>query len=67
MSLSREPCAVKAARTGLTGGLGRRAVRERALILPTKAVHKGTEESKEPNGEGKQVSCWEGRQGTRDA
>ena len=27
ISLSREPCAVKAARTGLTGGLGRRAVR----------------------------------------
>ena len=35
--LSREPCAVKAARTGLTGGLGRRAVRERALILPTES------------------------------
>ncbi len=25
--LSREPCAVKVARTGLTGGLGKRAVR----------------------------------------
>ncbi len=35
MSLSREPCAVKAARTDLTGGLGRRTVRSRALILPT--------------------------------
>ena len=35
MSLFREPCAVKVACTVLTGGLGRRAVRERALILPT--------------------------------
>ena len=56
MSLSREPCAVKAARTGLTGGLGRRAVRERALILPTKAVHTGREEYKKPKGEVRQVS-----------
>ena len=35
MSLSREPYAVKAARTVLTGGLGKRAVRQRTLILPT--------------------------------
>ena len=32
-----------------------------------KAVYTGTEEVKKPKGEGKQVSCWEGRQGTRDA
>ena len=31
------------------------------------AVHTGREESKEPIGEGKQVSLWEGRNGTRDA
>ncbi len=35
MPLSREPCAVKVACTVLTGGLGKRAVRQRALILPT--------------------------------
>src|SRR5215831_15351150 len=35
MSLFREPCAVKAASTVLTGGLGRRTARQRALILPT--------------------------------
>src|SRR5437867_4465520 len=34
-SLFREPCAVKAAYPVLTGGLGRRTVRSRALILPT--------------------------------
>ena len=34
-SLSREPCAVKVARTVLTGGLGRRTIWQRALILPT--------------------------------
>src|SRR5712691_1555327 len=34
-SLFREPCAVKAAYPVLTGGLGRRTVRQRALILPT--------------------------------
>ena len=33
---SREPCAVKAARTVLTGGMGKRAVRQRALSLPTR-------------------------------
>src|SRR4029077_18398862 len=35
ISLCREPYEAKVSRTGLTGGLGRRAVRERALILPT--------------------------------
>ena len=34
-SLCREPYEAKVSRTGLTGGLGRRAVRLRALILPT--------------------------------
>ena len=34
-SFSREPCAMKAASTVLTGGLGRRTERQRALILPT--------------------------------
>jgi hypothetical protein len=34
-ALFREPCAVKAAYPVLTGGLGRRTVRQRALILPT--------------------------------
>ena len=33
--LFREPCAMKAASTVLTGGLGRRTERQRALILPT--------------------------------
>ena len=32
-----------------------------------KAVHTGREESKELIGEGKQVSLWEGRKGTRNA
>jgi len=35
ISLCREPYEAKVSRTGLTGGLGRRAVRLRALILPT--------------------------------
>jgi len=35
ISLSREPYEAKVSRTGLTGGLGKRAVRSRALILPT--------------------------------
>src|SRR5262249_36660650 len=35
ISLCREPYEARASRTGLTGGLGRRAVRYRALILPT--------------------------------
>jgi len=35
ISLSREPYEAKVSRTGLTGGLGKRAIRERALILPT--------------------------------
>jgi hypothetical protein len=33
--LYREPCAVKVARTVLTGGLGKRTLGQRALILPT--------------------------------
>ena len=50
MPLSREPYEVKVSRTGLTGGMGRRTVRQRALCLPSKAVYTGTEESKKPNG-----------------
>src|SRR4029434_4848682 len=67
ISLCREPYEAKVSRTGLTGGMGRRTVRQRALCLPSTAVHTGREESKEPIGEGKQVSLWEGRKGTRDA
>src|SRR4030095_3360208 len=35
ISLCREPYEVKVSRTGLTGGMGRRTVRQRALCLPT--------------------------------
>src|SRR5215471_5116161 len=35
ISLSREPYEVKVSRTGLTGGMGRRTVRQRALCLPS--------------------------------
>src|SRR5215217_2711482 len=35
ISLSREPYEAKVSRTGLTGGMGRRTVRQRALCLPT--------------------------------
>jgi hypothetical protein len=37
ISLSREPYEAKVSRTGLTGGMGRRTVRQRALCLPSKA------------------------------
>ena len=47
--------------------MGRRTVRQRALCLPSQAVYRGKEESKKPNGEGKQVSQRKGRRGTRDA
>src|SRR5437899_11530377 len=36
ISLSREPYEAKVSRTGLTGGMGRRTVRQRALCLPSK-------------------------------
>jgi hypothetical protein len=36
--------------------MGRRTVRQRASCLPSKAVYTGTEESKQPNGEVRQVS-----------
>ncbi len=52
ISLCREPYEAKVSRTGLTGGMGRRTVRQRALCLPSKAVHTGIEETKKPNGEG---------------
>ncbi len=67
ISLCREPYEAKVSRTGLTGGMGRRTVRQRALCLPSQAVYRGKEESKKPNGEGKQVSQRKGRRGTRDA
>src|SRR5262249_5138284 len=35
ISLSREPYEAKVSRTGLTGGMGRRTVRQRALCLPS--------------------------------
>src|SRR4030095_12217485 len=38
-SLAREPYEVKVSRTGLTGGMGRRTVRQRALCLPSKATY----------------------------
>ena len=53
ISLSREPYEVKVSRTGLTGGMGRRTVRQRALCLPSKAVHTGARGGKEAtHGEG---------------
>src|SRR5207249_10195870 len=39
ISLCREPYEAKVSRTGLTGGLGRRTVRQRALCLPSKAAY----------------------------
>jgi hypothetical protein len=56
IALCREPYEAKVSRTGLTGGMGRRTVRQRALCLPSKAVYTGTEESKEPKGEVRQVA-----------
>src|ERR1700746_2950557 len=35
ISLAREPYEAKVSRTGLTGGMGRRTVRQRALCLPS--------------------------------
>jgi hypothetical protein len=55
-SLCREPYEAKVSRTGLTGGMGRRTVRQRALCLPSNAVSTGTEETKKPNGDVGQVS-----------
>src|SRR6266446_2089408 len=37
ISLFREPYEAKVSRTGLTGGMGKRTVRQRALCLPSKA------------------------------
>ncbi len=39
ISLAREPYEAKVSRTGLTGGMGRRTVRQRALCLPSKATY----------------------------
>src|SRR5436190_9461873 len=41
ISLCREPYEAKVSRTGLTGGMGRRTVRQRALCLPSEAALKG--------------------------
>src|SRR3954454_11075131 len=38
ISLSREPYEAKVSRTGLTGGTGRRTVRQRALCLPSGVI-----------------------------
>src|SRR6266571_8081746 len=38
ISFSREPYEAKVSRTGLTGGMGRRTVRQRALCLPSDNV-----------------------------
>src|SRR3989454_7110292 len=35
ISFSREPYEAKVSRTGLTGGMGRRTVRQRALCIPS--------------------------------
>jgi hypothetical protein len=38
ISLSREPYEAKVSRTGLTGGMGRRTARQRALCLPSEKM-----------------------------
>src|SRR4029434_4516506 len=40
ISLSREPYEAKVSRTGLTGGMGRRTARQRALCLPSRGGRK---------------------------
>src|SRR5882672_12372226 len=42
ISFSREPYEAKVSRTGLTGGMGRRTVRQRALCLPSDKYHRLT-------------------------
>src|SRR5262249_11155435 len=50
ISLSREPYEAKVSRTGLTGGMGRRTVRQRALCLPSdkysRLIHRVSSEQK---------------------
>jgi hypothetical protein len=59
-------CGVEELRDGLRGESPQ--VTELSLSSEDgQAVHTGREESKEPIGEGKQVSLWEGRKGTRNA
>src|SRR4030095_3410874 len=41
ISLCREPYEAKVSRTGLTGGMGRRTVRQRALCLPSDVLSDG--------------------------
>ena len=50
ISFSREPYEAKVSRTGLTGGMGRRTVRQRALCLPSdkyrRLTHRLSQEQK---------------------
>src|SRR5205809_6396169 len=39
--LCREPYEAKVSRTGVTGGMGRRTVRQRALCLPSNSIYEG--------------------------
>ena len=51
VSFSREPYEAKVSRTGLTGGMGRRTVRQRALCLPSRGhrrVVRGSHTPKRP-------------------
>src|SRR6476646_2546433 len=48
ISLCREPYEVKVSRTGLTGGMGRRTVRQRALCLPTPSESLGGPQHRRP-------------------
>ena len=51
ISLCREPYEAKVSRTGLTGGMGRRTVRQRALCLPSdkyrRLTHRPLQEQKD--------------------
>src|SRR5262249_20593855 len=68
ISLCREPYEAKVSRTGLTGGMGRRTVRQRALCLPSKAAHALGKRSKRiPPWRSEAGFLWKGRKGTRDA
>src|SRR6516225_2650018 len=61
ISLCREPYEVKASRTGLTGGMGRRTVRQRALCLPTRGhrrVVRGSHTPKMPTSRKSAMVSW---------
>src|SRR5437667_1678174 len=62
ISLCREPYEAKVSRTGLTGGMGRRTVRQRALCLPSKAVHTmGKRSQRIPQRRSEAGFPWKGR------